>query len=370
MKIIYIFSTLSGTIIGVGIFSLPYITLKVGFWLIVLYFIILSLLTILIHLFFGELSLKTEDFKRLPGFTKVYLGEKAEKISYLSTILGLTGALLAYLIVGGEFLSELFSFFLNGNNYNLFFTIVYFVLGAIVIFYGAKAIAKIEFWSLILFFIIIFFLFLKVNNLIEIQNLFIGGQSLESKDLFLPYGAILFSLWGAALIPEIEEMLGNRKKLILKIIPISIIVPVLVYLFFIYLVLGVSGTNTTSSALIGLKSVIDNKTAFLLLVFGLLTTFTSFVALGLTLKKIFWYDLKINKNLSWTITCFIPFILFLLGFKNFINVISLVGGIMLAIDGILILLMYNKIRPERKFLTYFLIFFLLAGIIYSFIYFI
>jgi len=38
MKTIYALATLSGTIIGVGLFSLPYITLKVGFWVMLGYF--------------------------------------------------------------------------------------------------------------------------------------------------------------------------------------------------------------------------------------------------------------------------------------------------------------------------------------------
>ncbi|PIR07544.1 hypothetical protein COV54_00500, partial [Candidatus Jorgensenbacteria bacterium CG11_big_fil_rev_8_21_14_0_20_38_23] len=68
MKLIYAIATLSGTIIGVGLFALPYITLKVGFWVMLCYFLVLGALVILIHSFFGELALKTPDYKRLPGF--------------------------------------------------------------------------------------------------------------------------------------------------------------------------------------------------------------------------------------------------------------------------------------------------------------
>ena len=115
MKLIYAIATLSGTIIGVGLFALPYVTLKVGFWVILGYFLVLGALVILIHSFFGELALKTPDFKRLPGFAKIYLGNWGEKIALISTILGIFGAILAYLIVGGEFLTELFLPIFGGN---------------------------------------------------------------------------------------------------------------------------------------------------------------------------------------------------------------------------------------------------------------
>ena len=363
---LYSVSTLSGTIIGVGFFALPYVTLKVGFWVILGYFLALGALVILIHYFFGELALKTPDFKRLPGFAKIYLGNWGQNLAFLSTILGTFGAILAYLIVGGEFLTELLSPIFGGNS--LIYTLFYFVIGAILIFFGIKAISKVEFWGLILFFIILFAIFFRGESFITIGNIF---PSPDFSYVFLPYGIILFSLWGATLIPEIEEMLGERKKLILKIIPIAILIPIIIYLFFIYLILGITGFKTTESALIGLKDVFGNKIMSLAFCFGLLTTFTSFIALGLTLKNVFRYDLKMKKNLAWLITCFVPLALFLIGIKNFIPVISFVGGIMLGIDGILILLMYQKIKTGvRRNLTYPLILVFIGGIVYEIIYFI
>jgi len=371
---IYPIATLSGTIIGVGLFALPYITLKVGFWVMCGYFLVLGALVILVHQFFGELALKTPDYKRLPGFAKIYLGNWGERIAYISAILGIFGAILAYLIVGGEFLTELLSPIFGGGN--LFWTIIYFLAGAILIFFGIKAIAKVEFWGLILFFLVLILIFLRGRYLINIENLFppISNFKFQISNFFLPYGVILFSLWGAALIPEVEEMLGEKKELIKRIIPIAILIPIFVYLFFIYLILGITGPQTTESALVGLKNFLGNRIVSLGFLFGLLTTFTSFIALGLTLKKVFWYDLKIGKNLAFAITCFIPLVLFLIGVKQFIPVISFVGATMLGIDGILILLMYHKKIKNQKskiknLLVYPLILIFLGGIIYEIIYF-
>jgi tyrosine-specific transport protein len=378
-KSILAISTLSGTIIGVGIFSLPYITSKVGIWIILAYFLILGSLAVLIHLFFGEVSLKTPDFKRLPGFAKIYLGNWGQNLAYISIILGIFGALLAYLIVGGKFFTELLSPIFGGNS--LVYTLFYFIIGAALIFFGIKAIAKVEFWGLILFLAILFAIFFRGKLFITIENLF---PSPNLSYIFLPYGIILFSLWGADLIPEVEEMLaptpkfgmgvGGEKKALRWIIPISILIPIIIYLFFIYLILGITGSQTTESALTGLRSVLGDGIFSLALCFGLLTTFTSFITLGLTLKKVFWYDLKIRKTISWAITCFVPLIIFLIGIRSFIPVISFVGAIMLGIDGILILLMYRKIvSPSSKFksfLVYPLILILITGIISEIIYFV
>jgi len=364
---------LSGTIIGAGLFALPYITLQVGFWVILAYFLVLGSLVTMIHLFFGELALKTPDFKRTPGFARIYLGSWGKIVSYASIILGIFGALLAYLILGGEFLSKLAGIALpNLGENTLIFTIFYFIIGAALIFHGIKAIEKVQFWGLILFLIILLAIFLIGLPFINIDNLFINRglpNNGQLANLFLPYGVILFSLWGAALIPEVEEMLGKDKNKLLKIIPIAILIPAAIYLSFIFFVLGITGTGTTEDALPGLKAVLGDGVVFLAISFGLVTTFTSFVALGLTLKKVFWYDFKIPKKTSWAITCFLPLILYLAGFQDFIVVIGVIGGIMLAIDGILIMLMYKKIRPDRVFIVYPLILVLLGGIIYSIIFF-
>ena len=367
--IIYAISTLSGTIIGVGLFSLPYIASKVGLPVMLAYFLVLGILVTIVHMFFGELALKTPDYKRLPGFAKIYLGDVGRSVALISMILGLLGAVLAYLIVGGEFLANFFQPFFGGSN--LGYTFLYFLLGAIFIFFDIKAVSKIEFWGLVLFVVILGIIFAAGFPAIKLENFSLVAMKTEIdfNNLFLPYGAILFSLWGAALIPEVEEMLQGKKGLLKKIIPISIFIPILIYLFFVFFVLGVTGLETTLSALPGLKNFLNSTIVSLGLFFGVLTTFTSFIALGLTLKKVFWYDLKIEKNVSWGIACFLPLALFLIGIKDFIGVISFVGGIMLGIDGILILLMYSKIRPERKSLLYPLALVFVLGIFYEIIYF-
>lgn len=366
-NIIYAVAILTGTIIGVGLFSLPYVTSKVGILVMLLYFLSLGFLVILVHLFFGELSLKTPDFKRLPGFAKLYLGEWGKRISLITITFGFLGAILAYLIVGGKFLENLLSPIFGSGNF--IYTFIFFIAGAVLIFFGIKAIAKIEFWGLMLFFLILLAIFIKGVPFIEMDNLLTNNAENVS-DFFLPYGVILFSLWGIALIPEVEEMLGKRKKMLKKTILIAILIAAAIYLFFVLLILGITGAQTTESAMIGLQKFLGEGMVNLGLLFGLITTFTSFIVLGLTFKKVLWYDLGIKKHLSFIIACFIPLSLFLLGIQNFISVISFVGGITCGIDGILILLMYKKIRPDRKFLVYPMSLIFLIGIIYAIVYFI
>jgi len=363
-KFIYAVGTLSGTIIGVGLFALPYIAVHSGIWLVIGYFLGLGVLAVVMHLLFCEVSLKTPDFLRAPGFARYHLGNWAGRVSFTSFIIGMFGVLLVYLIIGGKFLSNLLSPFLNGSDFT--YTLIYFIVGSLIIFFGIGLVSLIELLGLVLFFAILIVIFIKGLPQFELLNI---HSPIQRENIFLPYGPILFSLWGIALIPEIEEMLKGRKYLLKKVIPIAILIPIIAYLSFIFLVTGISGLETSTESIEGLKGFLDNKIIMLASAFGLLTTFTSFIILGLTLKKVFWYDLKLDKNLAWFIACFVPLALFLVGF-NFINVISFVGAVMLGIDGTLILLMYQKIKGRKvSLITLPLATIFILGIVYEIIYF-
>ena len=364
---IYPIATLSGSIIGVGFLALPYITLRVGIWVMLAYFCVLGFLVILTHLIYGEIALRTPDFKRFPGFVGFHLGKWFGKLSLVSTVMGSLGVMLVYLIIGSDFLFNVFSPIFSGSKFLYLF--VYFTLASLIIYFGIKIVSKIELGVICFLLFVLALIFLKDFSQIKVYNFFIKTSNLEFKDLFLPYGAIMFSLWGTGMIPETEEMLGQNKKLIKNIIISSILIPIIIYIFFIFLVLGITGNNTTQSAFLGLKGFLDNGLVSLGILVGVATTFIGFITMALTLKKMLIYDLKIKNFHSWVITCFTPLILFLMGFNSFIGLVSFIGGILLSIDGILILLIYRKING-KKILIYPLSLIFIFGIIYEIMYFI
>lgn len=364
---VYPIATFSGSVIGVGFLSLPYITLQVGIIAMLFYFIVLTALMVFLHLIFGEISLKTPDFKRFPGFVKYYLGKKAELVTFFLTIFGLFGVLLAYLIVGSQFLTAIFQPVFGGSFF--VYVVCYFVFLSFVTFFGVNAIAKIEFWALSLLLVLLLFVGINGFPKVDISNIFLKNPMAGISSFFLPYGAIIFSLWGTGLIPEVEEMLAGRKRLFKKVIVIATLIPAVLYLLFIFLILGISGQNTTESALIGLRDYLGDSMIPAALFVGVVTTFTAFVANGLLLKKMFIYDMGMKKFHAWALTCFVPLLLFFLGFNSFIPLISFVGGVFLGINGVFILLMYQKIGG-RKIVIYPLTVFFILGIIYEIVYFI
>jgi len=341
-KLFYAFSVFVGTIIGVGLFGLPYVTLASGIVTVISYFLLAGSLVIFIHLLFGEIVLRTPGTHRLPGYVDIYLGNKSKKAVLFSTFFGFYGALLAYLIIGGDFLWQLLNPVLGGGQW--FYTLGFFILGSFLIWRGSHSIARVELWFLGLFFILLLFLGIKGSSQLQLSNFPI----FNFKKIFLPYGVVMFSLWGISMVPEVRDLLKGRERQLKKILISGIVVAAVTYFAFIFIILGISGAKTTPDSLLGLQGLLTPNVIALGLFFGIITTFTSFLTLGLTLKKIFYFDYKRPKFQSWLLACGVPLLLLVLGFDEFIKIIGLVGAVALGIEGTLVLMIHQKAKKEGK----------------------
>ena len=339
---LFAFSILIGTIIGAGVFGLPYVISRSGIIPGLFYFLFLGGIVLLIHLFFGEIILRTRGDYRLVGLGKRYLGSFANKFLSLSVVIGVLGSLLAYIVIGGEFLKILT---LGTLNLSLFQAALVFWLILFLLFYrGVKTIMSAEVLTNVLFFLITGFIICFCLPKFNISNFSI----INLKDIFLPYGVILYSFVGWSAIPEIIEVLKSDedKKKIKKIIILSVVVAAMVYLAFTLAVVGVSGNSTTEDAFSGLLSFLGRDVVFWGAFAGLLTIADSFLVIALYLFNTFIYDFKKSKTFA-IIFCYgIPLVLFLIGLRSFIEIIGFVGTLLGTIEVILIILIFKKAKKE------------------------
>ncbi|MDD3399939.1 MAG: aromatic amino acid transport family protein [Candidatus Paceibacterota bacterium] len=329
-------SVFSGTIIGVGIFGLPYVASKAGFSVVLAYFLFLTVIAVVIHLMYAEVSLGMGKIHQFPGAVGMYLGPRWKKFTFITTSFGLIGALLAYLIVGGNFLYSFFSPSFGGGI--LLYTLLFFAAGAFFIFRGVKSISLIELFLLLVFFVILGAFFAKSMPHINID--YLKGADLSF--FILPYGVILFALWGSNIIPEVKDIVKGSRKMLRRVAISGTLLASVTYLFFIYVILGVSGPDTSKEAISGLVQALDNGIIRFGFIFGVITCFTSFITLGLSLKNILHCDFGVNRKLSWLITCSLPLLLFFAGAREFIEVIGLTGAVAVGIMGIIIVFLYKE----------------------------
>ncbi len=361
-------------IVGVGIFGIPYAVAQSGFMTGLFYLILLTGVVLFIHLFYGEVVLRTDGEHRLVGYAKRYLGERGKRAAGAIVIFQFYGALLAYIIAGGYFLAIIFNNFGGGSEF--FWSLAFFVFGSLAVLFGLRTVGFLELLMTTFLLLIAGIIVFKAAPLINFNNL--SGFSFSN--LFLPYGIILFSLSGGAAIPEIRQMLKGQERKLKKIIVWGTIIPAIIYLLFTLAVVGITGVNTSKEAISGLAPYFGKGIIVLGAVFGFLAVATSFLVLGLNLKRVFQCDYKLNRTLAWFLACFVPLFFYLLGFQDFITVIGLVGALAGGLEGIMVILIYRKAkilaqrRPEYSLKTagpiiYGMILLFELGIFYHFLYF-
>jgi len=328
-------ASLTGTIIGAGIFGITYLMLKAGVLPCFFYFLVLVSAVTLLHLLFAEVVLRTKGEHRLVFYTSKYLNKKAEKIVIFSTVVGVIGCLLAYIILAGRFASLILPS-LSPIHWSL---ILWFVLSFLVL-WGIRTIASVELWmnlALLAVFLVIF-----AVSLPKIQA---SSFSLVNSQVFLPFGVVLFSLIGFSAVPEVASVLKIKRDL-KKVIIIGTVFSALVAFIFGLVVNGVSGSSTSQDAFQGLSLFLGGYVISLGGLFGILAVSTSFLILANYLKNTLYLDLHFPLPLAFLLTCFSPAIIFLLGLRGFIGVIGAVGTLVGVVEGIIIVLLYKEARKR------------------------
>ena len=370
---IYAVSILIGTAVGAGVFGLPFVVAKSGFIPALILLIILGAIMILVGLMYGEVTLRTINKGRLAGYCGKYLGKNGKRIATPITLFALYANTLAYIIVGGIFLNALFSSYFGGSEFT--YGLIMFAFISMGIYVKLKFVNIMEFLMVIFLLTVIFGICLKGVFFVSPNNL----ASYNISQFFLPFGVILFSLSALSAIPELEHIMKKRPEKIKSAIIAGGVSTIIIYALFMAIVVGISGSATTPETFSGLSQFMGNGIITLGLIFGVFAVATSYLIIGINLKEIFWYDYHLSKNKSWILACFVPVIIFILGLRDFITVISFAGSIAGGFIGILIIIIFYKakkagdLKPAYeikvpKIFSVLMIFIFLLGIVYQFVY--
>ena len=192
---------------------------------------------------------------------------------------------------------------------------------------------------------------------------------LNINQAFLPYGVILFAISGLNVIPEIKDLLGREEaqKHLFKIIGVGTLISIVVTILFGLIVVGVTGNSTTPDAIAGLGAILGNKIVYLGALFGIFAIITSFFPVLMNLQETFSLDFKLSNVWSWLLSIGVPILFFVVGSRNFIQMLGLTGGVFGGlIDAFLIFVYIAFLKREKKPRFYFvapiiIILFFVAG---------
>lgn len=333
-------ATMVGYTIGVGMFGLPFIVAKSGILIFLIYMVLINIIQYNIHLTYANVILSTKAYHRLPGFAEIYLGKLGKYFAFFAKVIGNYGALLAYIIISGSFLFQLFGEYFGGSEF--MYASGIFLIEAIVVYFGIAMVAKAELIMTGLLFMIVFLIAFKGLDQINLQNYIIA----DWRCLFLPYGATLFALDGNGSLPIVAKLVKRDPKEMKKVIRTSMTIVTIVMFAFILTIVGVSGVGTSQNALSGVTGLLDSRVIVMALLFGVVCMMTSVFGVAEAVKETLNWDFKINKNLAYILAVGVPYLLYVLGFDNLINVINFAGAIAGGSAATILMLIFLKVKKK------------------------
>jgi len=334
-------AVLVGSTIGVGFYGIAFSFEKAGLAAGLLFFFGVAGLTLIINLLMGEITLRTHQRHQLVGYVDKYLGVWAKHVNIFIFWVSIYGALIGVIIVSGDFLSNILSPYLNFSP--AMFSTLFMVVASILVLAGLRTISKFDFAVMLVVIAIILGVGIAGFSHIDLKN-----YSFAFTDFwFLPFGVILFSL-NTTGIPLMREVLTGSERQLKKAIAWGTLISAGVFLFFALVVLGISGDATSPEAISGLFGFIGPRVVLIGSIVGFITSSTIFLNIATSLKESLQEDFKIRRRWTWILAMLPPYLLFLLGVRNFIDIIGLVGGVAISIHMILLVLTYVKAKRNGE----------------------
>jgi len=362
---------LSGTIIGAGIFALPYVVSQAGLIAGLFYLIIFASVFSLIHLMYADVILKTDQDHRISGYARIYLGKIGFGLGALVAVVGALFVLLIYLVLSSSFMNLIFPGVPSSAA-----IILFWLVASLPIFFSIRRMGFCEILVAGGITVIAFAIFF--NGLGGLSKMQI--PAFDYKNLFLPYGAALFALAGGVAIPAIRDYFRKSNlpgRLMKKPIILGTFLPAAVYFIFILGVLGASKIVSYDSVS-GLIGLAPQPILWLLGILGLISIWSTYIVIIQQLKYGLELDFGVPKILAFSIAIFFPLILYFFGLNNFIGLIVLTGAVFTGLESILIILIWlraKKLKPQSEIfeklspaIAYILILVFIGGMIYKLVY--
>ena len=358
---------LSGAIIGAGMFALPFVFYTAGFAAGFFVLAVGACVLTGIHLMYAEVILNTRGEHRFVGYTRIYLGESAARFAMLMMIITELFVLAIYMILAKDFFGLLLP-----AGYSWLAFVLFWTFGSLFIFIRDSRLALTEFLITGGMIAIIAIIFLIGFPKVQLSFLPLFNSDISS--WFLPFGPVLFALFGTVAVPSVVRYLqkiyptnGRLVRTARMAIVLGTFVSASAYALFVLGSLGLSSAPS-EDAVSGFIGSVHPLVLFGVGILGILSLWSSYIIVGLDVRNIILYDLAFSRVGAAGIVVLSPLIVYVASSQDFIGLISFVGGVFLAVEGLFLIFIWKRcggrgtkdlfITRGRRFI------FLISGIIF------
>jgi len=359
-QLIFPAALVSGTIIGAGIFALPYVFEKAGIITGLIYLAVFTAVLTLIHLKYADIITATPTDHRFAGYAEIYLGKFGKFLAILTTVVGTIFILTVYLILSISFINLLVP-----NLPDIYKVLIFWISGSLAIYWKIERLAISE--SLITLGITLIIFLIFIFGLKNFSEVILSKPKLNISYFFLPYGAVLFALSGRVAIPALLGYFRRNnlpQNLSRPAIVLGTVFPAIIYLLFVIGVLNLSSV-VSEDAISGLVGHLPSRAVELLGILGIISLWSTYIVIGRDIKRSLEHDFNFPKILIFLFVVLAPLGLYFCGLYDFLRLIEITGGIFIGLEGIFIILMHQKAVNKKTFLNYLLLVIFIGGIIWA-----
>ncbi|MDO8470123.1 MAG: hypothetical protein Q7S84_03890 [bacterium] len=351
---------LSGTIIGAGMFSLPFVVRTLGLGTSALYLVAFAGVYVAIHRMYAALLETRVDSGQFVKLAEAYLPRRMAPTAGGIILLELVLVLTIYLILAPAFVELV----LPGMG--IVGAVVFWALGSVALFLKTSWLG----WGEAIGVVAILAIVLAVLAVPAAPFTAPLAQPLSLGVFLLPFGPFLFAFAGRPAVGKAVELAravrASGKPFPLgRVIAWGTALPAVIYLAFVVGVLRLApaaGPDAVSS-LVGAAPWLPVTLGTL----GLVTLWTSYVIIGVNVEETLERDLRWKKALAATVAIAAPLALYVAGVREFFTAIGFAGGVFLSLEGIFIVMMWRRAFPHHpwRFASWLLVPIFLAAIAYE-----
>lgn len=333
---------LIGTAVGVGIFGLPYVFSQAGYSYGLLALVLVAALSLLTFYLYADLLAITKGHVRFVAVVGHQLGPMGRVVATVAYLASLWGAMLAYVIIGGQFTANVFQPLFHGAEFT--YQVIFWLVASVSMVGGTLFVRRLQATLIPLFFVMIVALTLYALPHLQVAYL----TTVNTSHIFLPFGALVFAFSGFSAVPECRDALGRQVSLTRPALLLGAAIIATLYGLFTFAIVGMTGPFTSEQAVDGLRFIASPWLSIFVSAIGLCTVFTAFITVGNSLMNSLMYDFRQRFLSSWWLTVTLPLCVFVFGARDFIEVIGVTGGLLGGLSGIVLLVAYERARMTAQ----------------------
>jgi amino acid permease len=315
-----------GTVIGAGIFSLPFVLQRSGIVVFVTVLAVVAVVMVRVNIYVYEIVTHTRAKHQIPGYISLILGPGWGRVSLYMMMFATGGSLVAFAFLGGTFIAQLLPV-----SEQLGTMLFYTFATAVILIAGTKLEAVDMIFTAIKMSLLVVIV-LAMALVLPFETARVPFTSIDPLSVL---GAIVFAFTGFSTSAVLHRSALTKQSIYAA--QVIIFVTYLLFSLAAYFFIDFTGF-----------SLPNRQLDLLFNLAGVFVVLTPYLVISMIGRETLLKDVRLNERTAIGLMAFVPFFFILFRVGSFLEVLSFTGGVFIATVGIMICQAYAKVFPQKR----------------------